>query len=922
MSDNPNHYHKQLLREARLAKRNTNNNSSDGDNEEPRRKKRNVKKQSLNKITTELREDQDQHSFDESSDSGDFEDIDLGVREPPSDASSAESEDFEEISLDTGHSYQFDEQSNNGSAAEADALTIQIRAPEEEDFEISKTGKGRSKVNFVSKEERRRRVQIHKKYIALMLIHLILRNRWCNAKDIGKKLKRACVTTQTQQLLTYDSKNSPLLGSRKLLDALKKIMAIYSEKFRITVQGLVRKDWQELGVIQEAEVVTKNLFKKLVSNYRGSRDVAAQGFVTLLRALGLNARLVFSLQPPDYTIITSPTKLLEEHTKSNVQFMDSPYPIFWVEVYDKYKNSWISIDPIVMKIIETCPKRKKSSFEPPATDERNLLHYALAIDKVGRVRDVTRRYCINYNAKTIRKRISFRSTEDEDWYENLLQAANRGKKRSVCDIYEIKEFHERDLAEGMPNNLQGFKNHPLYALESQLRQNEVISPKDKSSVCGTFRIKSSGKLVDVYKRSCVKRLRSAKAWYMRGRILKIGAMPMKTKFSGVGNGGVGGGGHNVAHENNTDDEEVRLYAESQTKLYIPKIESEDRIPKNAYGNVDVYTESMIPENCCLIRISDTVSLKLLQKTAQFLGIDYAKAITSFDFTQRSKGGARTPNAKEGGIVVLKTHEEATRVAVDFMIEMEEYERKMQVEENALKNWRFFLLKLRLQNRLNKSHGVINDDSDTIQFASPEKKRGEEFKGKEVEEEEEEDEADGEEEEEEVEEGYFDGGFVVDDHAIGLNDSTQLQGGEFEESSYINKVSDRNGNDDNSDDDEGEEAFDGGFIVSDSEPNESRDHNDAIRHDNEEEEEEEKKGAKEENSYDKEVNQEYKEMRSSGRSLRNTRKRVHKYVEENDELEDDGQRSSQVYDDDDSLSEAKFSEPSSDQSSMDFEYESE
>ena len=110
----------------------------------------------------------------------------------------------------------------------------------------------------------------------------------------------------------------------------------------------------------------------------------------------------------------------------------------------------------------------------------------MAFDKFGRVRDVTRRYSYNYNAKTIRKRIEFRSSEDKSWYLKVLRCCDFKKTQNVADIYEQKEFYDRDLAEGMPNNIQAFKNHPLYALESQLRQDEIIFPKDDTSKCGTF----------------------------------------------------------------------------------------------------------------------------------------------------------------------------------------------------------------------------------------------------------------------------------------------------------------------------------------------------------------------------------------------------------------------------------------------------
>ncbi|KAI3402853.2 hypothetical protein KGF56_004314 [Candida oxycetoniae] len=619
-----------------------------------------------------------------------------------SDSNSGESEDFENVDFTMVADAPRFFHNEKEEQAKDDVLTIRLQSKDEHSCISSKKGR----VNFISREERQKRILVHKLYLVLMVTHLIVRNRWCNDKELGATLKRACLTRQIAQSLEFRHDISSAVGSRRLLDGLKKLLTIFASKYRVTSQGLIRKEWHELKIAQDSDIVTRKTFKRLVAHFRGSRDVAAQGFVTLLRSLGLNARLVFSLQPPDYTLVTETATINSSpHPQENifgvqsknlqvahkdVKFEDSPYPIFWAEVFDRYKNTWISIDPIVMKTIDVCPKKKKSLFEPPATDVRNQLSYVLAVDKRGRVRDVTRRYSFNYNARTIKKRIEFRSEEDKEWYDRVLNYKKR-ESRTISDIYELKEFHERDLSEGMPNNIQAFRNHPIYALESQLKQNEVIYPKDKTSVCGTFRPKnSSGKLLDVYKRSCVKRLRSAKAWYMRGRVLKVGAMPMKYKKGSSING----------------EEEVRLYAEFQTKLYVPPVVEDGKVPKNLFGNIDIYTDSMIPGNCVLVKVNDTITVKMLQKTASLLNIDYATAIVSFDFTKRNRG---VPNAKEGGIVILKDHEEAMGVSLEHVIEMEANERRLMVESNALQNWNYFLLKLRLKDRLNKSHGFVDEE---------------------------------------------------------------------------------------------------------------------------------------------------------------------------------------------------------------------
>lgn len=680
MSGFPSQHHKQLLKESRL------------ENDSNRQIKR--RKRVLPEATDTMHDTEVSGSY-ESEDSSDFEDVNLDLDQQEG-WESDDSNEFDEVFFDTSDV-------TNGSDAQRFHDLDQVMT-----FKLDTTRKEQErkrKVKFISNNERIRRVSIHKMYIVLLLIHVATRNSWCNNKSVSKSLKQACVTRQITQLLNDDS-GKDNVKSRRLLDAIKKLMDIYAGKYRITSQGLLRKDWDELSIVQDSEVVTKKKFATLVTNFRGSRDVAAQGFVSLLRGLGLNARLVVSLQPPDFTIITEnmpskskrkaedkktdPADLINpRRRRSTSNFEDSNHPVFWVEVWDKFAKHWISVDPIVKQKIELCSKRRPNSFEPPPGDKRNQLLYVVAFDKLGRVRDVTRRYSVNYNARVIRKRIEFKSEDEKDWYKLVLRSCQRNKSRSPTDIFEAKEFHERDLAEGMPNNMQAFKNHPLYAIESQLRQNEVIYPKDESSICGTFRPKNASvKLLPVYRRSCVQKLRSARAWYMRGRVLKIGVAALKSK-----------------EKPGSEEEDVRLYAEYQTKLYIPPKIVEKKIPKNQYGNIDIFTDTMIPENGALIRIGEQKTMKMLQKAASLLGIDYAKAITSFDFTQRKKG---TPNAKEGGIVIHQDNKEVLELALDHMIQEDEEERRVMVELNALQNWRYFLLKLRLKQRLNKTHGIVDE----------------------------------------------------------------------------------------------------------------------------------------------------------------------------------------------------------------------
>lgn len=680
----------------------------------------------------------DDDNASDSWDSDEFEDVDIPDKTGDDEREDEYSEDGYGEQTEEGMNYNFDELEK--ASTEEDSITVVVRGPEE-----AKPSKKRKFVP-ISKEERDTRRQIHQMYIAIMICHGVIRNRWCNDHSLLMNLRKF-VPSRIISLVNqvHDSTILDLVKSRRFLDGIQLLLSMYSSRFKVTTKGLIRKNWNELSIPQmnTEKNVTFDKFQRLVLNFKGSRDVGAQGFVALLRSIGLNARLIFSLQPPDYTLVSAlpkittetigtksaskPTKnaLLERFRHSNdtrLKFLnkvrsqpvtqqtedkaieESQYPIFWVEVWNKYSKKWVSIDPMVLKLLEQVPMRRKSKFEPPLSDTTNQAVYIIAFDKLGGVKDVTRRYCQYFNARTAKKRIGSRSDEDSYWYTRLLRCSNSSLKKDIIsnvDILESKEFHNRDLGEGIPNNIADFKNHPIYALESQLRQNEVIYPQDSSSKAGTFRHRGKLRVIPIYKRSHVYLLRSARAWYMRGRVLKVAEQALKEKRkSGV-----------QEDADDEDDEVTRLYAEFQTKLYHPPPIVNGVVPKNAYGNIDVYTPNMMPENGVLIPTTGKYTMKMAERAARYiLEIDYARAVIAFDFGGqgggRNRGGGRKPTTKEGGIVIDIQYQEAMKLVLDCLVDEEEEKKNQMVEMNALRNWKFFLTKLRITDRLNKQHGVI------------------------------------------------------------------------------------------------------------------------------------------------------------------------------------------------------------------------
>ena len=136
-----------------------------------------------------------------------------------------------------------------------------------------------------------------------------------------------------------------------------------------------------------------------------------------------------------------------------------------------------------------------------------------------------------------------------------------------------------------------------------------------------------------------------------------------------------------------DNPGTPLYAPYQTILYTAPSVVDGRIPRNVYGNIDLYVPSMVPRGGAHIPHPDTA------RAARIIGIDYADAVTGFSF----KG--RHGTAITCGAVVAAEYREA----VEEVIKAFEDERA-QAEEGrrsqaALKTWKRFLVGLRIRERI-------------------------------------------------------------------------------------------------------------------------------------------------------------------------------------------------------------------------------
>lgn len=159
---------------------------------------------------------------------------------------------------------------------------------------------------------------------------------------------------------------------------------------------------------------------------------------------------------------------------------------------------------------------------------------------------------------------------------------------SDIDLIEETELTAIEGREPMPKNIADFKDHPTYALERHLKRNEVlVRMQEIGKVAAGRDPKAPGgkRMESVYRRRDVKVGKSADAWYRVGREVKMGEQPIKVA---------------PPKANREDDEEddqagINLYSIDQTEIYQSPPIVNGRVPKNSFGNLDVFVPTMVPD---------------------------------------------------------------------------------------------------------------------------------------------------------------------------------------------------------------------------------------------------------------------------------------------------------------------------------------
>ena len=130
-----------------------------------------------------------------------------------------------------------------------------------------------------------------------------------------------------------------------------------------------------------------------------------------------------------------------------------------------------------------------------------------------------------------------------------------------------------------------------------------------------------------------------------------------------------------------------LYAAYQTIEYRAPPIMNGRVPRNVYGNLDVYVPGMIPTGGAHVKHPESA------RAAWLLGVDYADAVTGFVF----KG--RHGTAVLNGAVVAAEYVPAIREVIDGFVNERVQEEEAHRSLVALGMWKRFLAGLRVRERI-------------------------------------------------------------------------------------------------------------------------------------------------------------------------------------------------------------------------------
>eukprot|EP00116_Pleurobrachia_bachei_P001376 sb/3461638/ len=368
-------------------------------------------------------------------------------------------------------------------------------------------------------------------------------------------------------------------------------------------------------------------------------------FCSALLTLGYDARLVQSM------IVPSLDKVEKKRVTTPVKHLRIPE--WWVEV--RHNDLLYAVD-VVNEVVSVDYFREKIFLNHPG--------YIVAMTTELVVLDSTAKYVLKW-AEIHRKA---RTLHWEWWDEQVI-----GKQQEVVVVKEHEKLMKEIMLErGFPSSLGGFKNNLVYALERDLLKVEALYPS-QPNVLGTF------KNHPVYPRECVRTLKQIILILKEGRQLKAGEVPYKVVKQ------------KILYDRYPGDDrwkDLPLYGEWQTQWFQPPTAVDGKVPRNEYGNVDLYQPWMLPIGTVHVDLPGSYAL------ARRLGMDAAHAVIGFEFPR-----CRAVPVTSGVVVVGEENGETLRAAWQEHSQNQAVKVEEKRQKRIWDNWRMLIKGLLIKERI-------------------------------------------------------------------------------------------------------------------------------------------------------------------------------------------------------------------------------
>ena len=647
-----------------------------------------------------------------------------------------------------------------------------------------------------SKIERQIRIQTHCIHVQCLLFHNAIRNKWTNDAKVQESLRKKLPDGIHKEVKKWriasglempDPKPEPPKTKKKkgkearknkdwsaetdrlepgqpdmsrgdpIIPLLKVLVSYWRKQFRITAPGLRKHGYRPITSLeavqkafqQEVHDPTRHgerfanidEFRSAAEHMQGSRDVGAQLFTALIRALGIEARLVASLQPlgfgwtkaetymptksdavPADPVSSAdsdesesedgkkkkPAKTKKNHTKFD---KDLPFPIYWTEVASPVTHEIIPVDPLVLSNPVATTPELQAAFEPrgaKAERAKQVICYVIAHSADRTAKDVTTRYLRRrtWPGKTKGFRMPVEKIPipglrgqyiEFDWFRVTLRRFEKpvNQRTKVDEVEDANDLQRKQPEKKKPaqtgDTLQSLRTSTEFVLERFLRREEALKPGAEAVRTFVAGKGARAKEEPVYRRADVVKCMSEESWHKEGRQIQTGAVPLKRvpirAVTLVRKREV-----DMLQRMSGQKPMQGLYARNQTEYIVPPPIENGVIPKNHYGNIDCFVPSMVPRGAAHVPFPGTVRL------CKKLGIDYAEAVTGFEF------GSKMAVPVIQGVVVAAENEDLLKDAWRADAAEKHKREQLKAEKRILQTWRKFLFGLRIKERVQEEYG--------------------------------------------------------------------------------------------------------------------------------------------------------------------------------------------------------------------------